>query len=419
MLSLLCNLPVALTALLSLGPGGHENGSLLSFLGTGQNERVVFFPTLANEIPLPTNNDDGTAPDSLQPQTTPSSHYWNVSIHGWIFEPKEQSLKRALLISLLMKLLDIPKDNQKSAMTFQKRIRPFVVDNQPRKRVLIEIGGKLYRMPLSQKNGHFHTTLKLSTHQLAKDIGDDGTHEHGTGYVLPYKAKGEDKRIFQGHIHLVPSRGLSIISDIDDTIKMTNAFQGKQQLLAHTFLKEFQPVEGMAELYQHWQNYCLDTTNTNNDNTTTTRFHYVSNSVFQLYEDLEDFRVRANFPPATFHLKTIRPKKVLDTVDILTADPLDTKRVHIESIIKRFPFRKFVLVGDSGDKDPEVYAGIARDYPNQVKAIFIRNVNNNTHPGRFKEVSVHTQWAFFDHPEELLQYTTLLFGGLTVREHSY
>jgi len=54
------------------------------------------------------------------------------------------------------------------------------------------------------------------------------------------------------------------------------------------------------------------------------------------------------------------------------ASPIHAKRRLITPIMKRFPKRKFILVGDSGEKDPEVYAEFAREYPDQVKAIFIR-----------------------------------------------
>jgi hypothetical protein len=390
MLGILGTLPPVLisTALLfsssSLQQGAGAGG-LLGFWTDriAKNERVVFFPTLAHEISIGSNADEAVP-------TTSAPTHWNVSIHGWVFEPEEESLKRALFIKLLRKVLDIPSD-QKSAFFLQKRVRPFVVDNQSFKRVHVEIGGEVYRMPFSGKNGHFQTNLIIPQNQLLPWI------KNGT-YVVPYRAKtnrkNDDDRIFEGAIHLVPSRGVSIISDIDDTIKITEVFKSKQNLLTNTFLKKFQPVPGMADVYQEWWNA----------DPTTTRFHLVSSSVFQLYEELEDFRRTAKFPPASFHLKTIRPKKIHHAIAQLTADPLATKRWHIERIMERFPWRTFVLVGDSGEKDPEVYADIAKGYPDQIKAIFIRNVNNDTDPARLQGLSNTIQWAYFDDPKELLQY---------------
>ena len=42
-------------------------------------------------------------------------------------------------------------------------------------------------------------------------------------------------------------------------------------------------------------------------------------------------------------------------------------------MLERLPKRKFVLVGDSGEKDPEIYGALARQYPQQVLRIFIRD----------------------------------------------
>ena len=39
-----------------------------------------------------------------------------------------------------------------------------------------------------------------------------------------------------------------------------------------------------------------------------------------------------------------------------------------------FPGRRFLLVGDSGERDPEVYAEVARRRPEQVTGIAIRQV---------------------------------------------
>jgi phosphatidate phosphatase APP1 len=53
-----------------------------------------------------------------------------------------------------------------------------------------------------------------------------------------------------------------------------------------------------------------------------------------------------------------------------------SKRRAIEQIMRDFPGRRFTLVGDSGERDPEVYAAVARRRPEQVTGVFIRRVSD-------------------------------------------
>jgi phosphatidate phosphatase APP1 len=54
------------------------------------------------------------------------------------------------------------------------------------------------------------------------------------------------------------------------------------------------------------------------------------------------------------------------------------KRQSIESLFTDFPRRKFVLVGDTGEKDPEVYGETARRHPDRVRLIALRNITDET-----------------------------------------
>jgi phosphatidate phosphatase PAH1 len=60
-----------------------------------------------------------------------------------------------------------------------------------------------------------------------------------------------DRRNFAGEVHLLEDTGTSVISDIDDTIKVTQV-NDRSALLANTFVRPFKPVEGVAAAYQAW-----------------------------------------------------------------------------------------------------------------------------------------------------------------------
>jgi hypothetical protein len=81
------------------------------------------------------------------------------------------------------------------------------------------------------------------------------------------------------------------------------------------------------------------------------------------------FMSNHHFPPGSFHL---RPTNGL--FKNLVAKPGRSKRDSICSIMRDFPHRKFILIGDSGEIDLEIYTRIATEFPGQVLKIFIRDV---------------------------------------------
>jgi hypothetical protein len=60
--------------------------------------------------------------------------------------------------------------------------------------------------------------------------------------------------------------------------------------------------------------------------------------------------------------------------DLLSA-PSDRKRDAVLEVLSSFPHSRFILIGDSGEQDLELYASVARHHPDQILCIFIRDVN--------------------------------------------
>ena len=82
------------------------------------------------------------------------------------------------------------------------------------------------------------------------------------------------------------------------------------------------------------------------------------------------------FPLATYHLKWFRIREGT-TIELLAKSPLLTKRRQIAPLLKTYPHRRFALVGDSGERDPEVYTNLLTDKlltPERLAGIFIRDV---------------------------------------------
>lgn len=134
----------------------------------------------------------------------------------------------------------------------------------------------------------------------------------------------------------------------------------KGELLANTFLREFQSVPDMAAVYRRWAAQGA-------------AFHYVSASPWQLYPELDRFIARAGFPAGEILLRYLRIKDT--TFFAFMQASRESKIRSIETLIRRYPQRKFILVGDSGEIDPVVYAVAARSHPSNVAKIYIRLVS--------------------------------------------
>lgn len=306
---------------------------------------------------------------------------WHVPIHGWIYEPEDSVMRKALFSKILKEEYGL-RPNSKTEANYKRRLNLLIADNERGKRIVVSVAGQSYVLPRSSANGHFQKTLKISSADL------DDAVENASLTFFAVTRKG-DRRRFSGEVLFLRPEGLSIISDIDDTVKVSE-IGDRKRLLERTFLLDFEAVPGMSELYADWADPGVG-------------FHYVSSSPWQLYSPLEEFLADSGFPKPSLHLKPVRFRD--STLFDLFKKGTETKPAVIDDILKNFPDRKFVLVGDSGEHDPEVYASFLRRYPDQILKVMIRNVTKESSTNdRFSELFEGIEpecWQLFDHPGEL------------------
>lgn len=311
---------------------------------------------------------------------------WTILVHGVIFEPEEDSVKRALAVAALRRRIGVRRGTPESAI-FDRRVRLFLVDHERGKDIWIRLGPRVCRVGRSRPNGHFSARLQLG----AADVDRLLASRQAQGDWISFRAvtRRGDNRRFVGRVQLIGGLGLSVISDIDDTIKHTQVGD-RRAMLRNTLLCDFRAVSGMAELYRRWAAQGVV-------------FHYVSGSPWQLYRPLSDFFRSEGFPAGSFHLKHFRLTDA--TAFNLLRSQEKTKLGAIEPILAAFPHRRFVLVGDSGEQDPEIYGRVARRHGEQIAAILIRNVTGEAADGeRFRrafEGVGQQRWELFRRPEEL------------------
>jgi len=340
------------------------------------DERLIFFPTIGHL--------DATTGE------------WQLPIHGWIFQPEDDSIRRAAALSLFRRWLGLEPAGAEAEL-FDRRLRAFLVDNQPHKAVTIRIGGQAYRLAPSTADGHITDLVRLApdvvSAALARQTAAPATASEiiaNTPQALDFDVQmpAGDERTFGGRIHLIGDRGVSVISDIDDTIKVTHV-RDRGALLRQTFLRDFEAVPGMAEVYQRWR-------------AGGAAFHYVSRSPWQLYPALSEFLTEHGLPSGTFHMRKFRWKNA----STLTPDHDGAKKESVvEAILAALPHRHFIMVGDSGEHDPEIYGALARRYPDQVRGLFIRNTTAEVRQSpRLQQATADIpadRWQLFDRPEEL------------------
>jgi phosphatidate phosphatase APP1 len=167
---------------------------------------------------------------------------------------------------------------------------------------------------------------------------------------------------------LLEPEGKSIVSDIDDTIKVSEIPAGKAVILRNTFLREYVAAEGMRDRYLGLGDVS---------------FHYVSGSPWQLFGLLHTFLIeQGGFPRGTFHMKSLRtspldlPNFMKDLKSFVLGKNAtkEQKISQISALMDTLPHRTFTLVGDSGELDPEVFTELRETRGAQVEKIVIRDV---------------------------------------------
>jgi phosphatidate phosphatase APP1 len=160
---------------------------------------------------------------------------------------------------------------------------------------------------------------------------------------------------------LVPSGArVGIISDLDDTVVRsgaTNVLKMAWIVLlnnAHTRL----PFEGVAAFYRALQRGA--------DGRGYNPIFYVSSSPWNIYDVLEDFLSVHGVPAGPLFLKDWSPT--------VLRKHSEHKLGIVRTLLRTYPELPFVLIGDSGEKDPEIYRQAVREHPGRVRAIYIRDV---------------------------------------------
>lgn len=154
-----------------------------------------------------------------------------------------------------------------------------------------------------------------------------------------------------------------VISDVDDTILQTfatNLLKVAQLTFLHNARTRL-PFPGVAAFYQALQH----------SGGTTNPIFYVSSSPWNLYDLLDDFMALNGIPAGPIFLRDLG----LDAHKLFAQDHHTHKLEQIRHILQTHATLPFILIGDSGQQDPEIYRQVVAAFPGRIAAIYIRDVS--------------------------------------------
>jgi len=354
-------------------------------------------PSLSNDLlsnlgrwnPLPveiTANDTVWLLDNTA-YRNPKTNKWEAEFVAAVFD-KNTGVEVSTVVADIAEHLGLGKGDAQEAIIYQ-RLMLFMQNILPGRKVHVSFGQK-EELTLGPGGRH---AISSDIEILPVDFKD--------GDIVPSFALVPEGA--NGVLHMNTSfaepDGWAVISDIDDTIKITQTGD-PIGILRSTFVSEPTPVPGMPELYKFIRRTISDKA----------PWFYLSASPYNLYPFLSDFRQKY-YPQGTMILRDASWMNLAGLLSNLTLGTKEYKVDRMTKIHSWLPQRKMILIGDSTQSDPESYGEIYRNNKHWVRLILIRKVTDiaaigiaeKNEPSRFKKAFKgvpESSWFVFENPEE-------------------
>ncbi|WP_026459752.1 App1 family protein [Schaalia suimastitidis] len=265
------------------------------------------------------------------------------------------------------------KDDQRLWLRNKRGWRQFFDAQVPRQPVLVTLGAAS-KIAFADRGGY--VDLTLSGHKLPpgwhraliqvldqSDISDLQQALPGTrkGMVKATHAVGVDIRI------IGQSETFGVVSDIDDTVLVSMVprllLAAKHSIIDHVSARE--AVPGMPEFLR----FLVANGTSPTDSQAPVMF--LSTGPWNVLPTLRDFLHRMNYPRGGFLMTDFGPSHTG-----WFRSGKEHKRRELRRLARKYPHIRWFLVGDDGQRDPEIYAEFASEYPTQVAGIAIRSLSS-------------------------------------------
>ncbi|WP_432708806.1 App1 family protein [Pedobacter sp.] len=235
-------------------------------------------------------------------------------------------------------------------------LKLFVVKPLPFARVRLHFEGEIVERK-TEYDGFFRFEWE------AKENVDAGWH---TVKVETLGDAGEVVAECDGKLYVPHITQFAFVSDIDDTVMVSHSATILRRL-RELFIKNPHTRKTFLDTQLHYSMLAESHTTKDQPNP----FFYVSSSEWNLYDYLIETFTHNKLPEGAFLLNQLKQWK-----DLLKTGKTghDGKLVRVMRIIDAFPKQRFIFFGDNSQQDPAIYTTIANKYPENVTAIYIRNV---------------------------------------------
>lgn len=262
-----------------------------------------------------------------------------------------------------VKIVDEPQNVWQNIANTWRRIE---TDEIPGAAVALSIGDRRIELE-TDVDGFFETEIKLS----GRPEGEGPWHTLRAELLSP---SADEAVVEEGHV-LIPfdDAEFVIVSDIDDTVVVTGATDALR--MARTVMLNNAttriPFPGVSAFYTALER--------GPDRKGHNPTFYVSSSPWNLYDMFEAFKRVHDIPLGPLFLKDYG----FGDDKFFKKGHQGHKSRHIRNLMETYPDKPFVLIGDSGQEDPEIYRKAVREHPGRVRAVYVRDV---TTPERDREV---------------------------------
>lgn len=186
---------------------------------------------------------------------------------------------------------------------------------------------------------------------------------NSTDKVQRLNVYAEGSNIGNATAYLVPRSGITVISDIDDILRVTKIYKPKEGLL-NSFARPFTPWLNMPAIYAGWSRSVPNI-----------HFHYLTTTPEQVTRNYMEF-IYKTYPGGSFDTRPLNFSDVSATLQI--------RNFLLRKIFATYPQRKFVLMADTSNSDVmKAYPQLAVDFPSQVQCIFLRNTSATDSDDKF------------------------------------